>query len=376
MDFHQLVDSMLDTSFKGTLSQPFQKQSEIKKISLKTVQIKGNSGFQVTLHYQNKDIHQNFEMEKLPDYLKELFGKYKQGVFSTENYEYHVLVNGKGKMTILKKGAKKKLEITHNRTKNTVLKEGEPIKFLVELGVMTKGGRVIAAKSHKFKQINRFLEIIEDSMKSLVGKSKITIIDFGCGKSYLTFALYHYLVNVLGIEANITGLDLKADVIQHCEKLARALDYKGLHFEVGKIEGYNSKGAVDMVVALHACDTATDGALAQAVKWDAGVILAVPCCQHELYGQVKSDELSGLLKHGILKERFAALVTDGARASLLETKGYRTQVMEFIDMEHTPKNLLIKAVKTGQNYPKAQSDFKKLKELLSFDIALERLFGN
>lgn len=375
MDIQILVEKLSIGPFKGTVSQPIYKKAEVKRISLKALKIKGKNYFQLTKHYSSKDMHENYPIELLIEQLKNLFQEYKQGNFTTSESSYHILVSSSGKMTILAKKSVNKLELSHNRCKKTVLKEGEPIDFLVELGVMTSEGKVIASKSHKFKQINRFLEIIEDVIGSMKKREKISIVDFGCGKSYLTFALYHYLVDMLGMEAKITGLDLKADVIKHCSDLAVKLGYDGLHFEVGKIEGYVPKHSIDMVVALHACDTATDAAIAQAVRWGAEAILAVPCCQHELYGQIKNDQMGALLKHGILKERFAALATDAARSNLLEMQGYRTQVMEFIDLEHTPKNLLIKAIKTGYISQKAKEEYNNFKSLLHFDISLEKHFA-
>jgi len=173
----------------------------------------------------------------------------------------------------------------------------------------------------------------------------VTILDFGCGKSYLTFAMYHYLKELKAYPVRIIGLDLKADVIAHCNELAQKYGYSGLQFLVGDIAQYEGVDAVDMVVTLHACDTATDYALDKAVKWGAKVILSVPCCQHELNQQIENELLQPVLKYGLIKERMAALLTDALRAEILESKGYQVQILEFIDMEHTPKNILIRGVK-------------------------------
>jgi SAM-dependent methyltransferase len=210
---------------------------------------------------------------------------------------------------------------------------------------MNAQGKVLAPKYDKFRQINRFLEMIRDIVPNLPQGRKLNIVDFGCGKSYLTFALYHYLKEIAGLQLHVIGLDLKADVIAHCSELASKFGYSDLHFLVGDISQYEGLQEVDMVVTLHACDTATDAAIEKAVRWNASVILSVPCCQHELFTQVKNETLSPMLNHGIIKERFAALATDSIRAQLLELLGYRSQILEFIDMEHTPKNLLIRAVK-------------------------------
>ena len=261
--------------------------------------------------------------------------------------------------------------LTHNRVKQYILKENIPVPFLIDLGVMNKEGRIITQKYDKFRQINRFLEFIQDILPKLDQKKEVTILDFGCGKSYLTFAMYYYLRELKGYDVNIIGLDLKTDVIQKCNHLAEKYGYEKLHFYQGDIADYEGVSAVDMVVTLHACDTATDYALAKAVEWGAKVILSVPCCQHEVNRQIRNETLEPVLKYGILKERMSALFTDGIRANLLESMGYETQILEFIDMEHTPKNLLIRAVKTDN-----KKDIKKAENLmraLNISPSLERL---
>lgn len=236
--------------------------------------------------------------------------------------------------------------LSHNRTKKYVLQEGVPVPFLVDLGVMTAEGKVVKSRYDKFRQINRFLEFIEDILPELPTDREITILDFGCGKSYLTFAMYYYLHEINQYDVRIVGLDLKSDVIRRCNELSIKYGYEKLRFLEGNIADYTGADRVDMVVTLHACDTATDFALAKAVGWGAKVILSVPCCQHELNGQIQSDVLAPLMKYGLIKERFAALATDALRAEYLEREGYNAQILEFIDMEHTPKNILIRAVKT------------------------------
>ena len=244
--------------------------------------------------------------------------------------------------------------------------------FLVDLGVQTPEGRVIKAKYNKFRQINRYLEFIEDVLKKLPDEGPLFIIDFGCGKSYLTFAMYYYLHELRRYETEIVGLDLKADVIADCNALAVKYGYRGLHFEQGDIGSYTCSRRVDMVVSLHACDTATDYALEKAIRWNAKVILAVPCCQHEVNRQIQNRELAPLLKYGLLKERMAALATDAIRAGLLEEMGYETQILEFIDMEHTPKNLLIRAVKREGMRP-GNGSVRKLADFLHVKTTLQKL---
>lgn len=257
------------------------------------------------------------------------------------------------------------ISLSHNRKKKYILEEGIPVPFLIDLGVMTQNGNIVNAHYDKFRQINRFLEYIEDILPSLPTDRELRILDFGCGKSYLTFAIYYYLKVLKGYPVRITGLDLKEDVIRHCNELAVKYGYDKLEFLCGDIAYYDGCSQVDMVVTLHACDIATDYALAKAVGWGAKVILSVPCCQHELNKQMKNDLLSPVLHYGILKERMAALMTDGLRAQILEANGYRTQILEFIDMAHTPKNLLIRAVYNGH----CADNKAQINELLAaFDV--------
>ncbi|WP_409344135.1 class I SAM-dependent methyltransferase [Paenibacillus sp. MBLB4367] len=336
---------------QATLSNPRRKDAEQpSKVKAKPVLLKGQLRVQFAYTVGPQERHENVEPGEAAGKLTELLRTgFKQALVQAKEADYQILVNRQEKAQILKKQAtKKEVSLTHNRQKRYVLEEGKPVPFLVELGVMNGEGKVLAAKYDKFRQINRFLEMVDDVAPHLAEGRKLHIIDFGCGKSYLTFALYHYLTQVRGLDIDVTGLDLKADVIAHCESLARRLGYDGLRFLVGDISRYTDRSHVDMVVTLHACDTATDAALEKAVRWGADVILSVPCCQHELFGQIESQALAPLLTHGILKERFAALATDAARARLLELVGYRTQMLEFIDLEHTPKNLLIRAVKQAQ----------------------------
>lgn len=335
----------------GTLSQLRRKEgAAFHKVAVKPVQLKGGLHYQFAYYTATQVEHRNIPAESAAKELEELLGEtFRQGLLCTQEADYQVLISKKGKATVLTKPATKQAsaDLSHNRRKRYVLEEGEPVPFLIELGIMNESGKVLAKKYDKFRQINRFLEMVEDVLPSLPEGRPLTIVDFGCGKSYLTFALYHYLAIQTGRQLSIVGLDLKTDVIAHCSALAAKLEYDKLQFLVGDIADYNGLDQVDMVVTLHACDTATDAALEKAVRWGASVILSVPCCQHELFAQIGNDVMEPLLSHGILKERFAALATDGIRAKLLDIMGYRTQLLEFIDMEHTPKNILIRAVRSG-----------------------------
>jgi len=263
----------------------------------------------------------------------------------------------------------------HDRRKRYLLEEGRPIPFLIELGVMTPDGMVLKSRYDKFRQVNRFLELVDDIVPGLRSDGKLRIVDFGCGKSYLTFAIHYLLTELRGREVEIVGLDLKEDVIEACSALASRFGAEGLRFQHGEIGSFETHEKVDLVVSLHACDTATDAALAQAVRWQADVILAVPCCQKEAYRQIRSGMLAPLLQHGLAKERFAALVTDTLRAQMLELQGYRTQLVEFVPLEHTAKNVLIRAVKGAPAGVEVRRAYEELRDSLGLDPALERLLS-
>jgi len=350
------------------------------KVKIRPVLIREELKFQESLYRGNQVFHTNYTAEDLTVQLTEYMrGLFRQAQIVCAGEEFTVLVSKKGTVTIKKRNKKGQAEdstapLSHNRTKKYILQEGMPVDFLVGLGVQTPDGRVVKARYDKFCQINRYLEFIDDVLEELPTDRPIRIIDFGCGKSYLTFAMYYYLKRLQGREIQVTGLDLKADVIEHCNELAKKLQYDDLYFEQGDIKGYNKTDSVDMVVSLHACDTATDFCLEKAVKWGAKVILAVPCCQHELNGQLRCDMLSPLLKYGLIKERMSALITDALRAELLEQQGYHTQILEFIDMEHTPKNLLIRAVRGNGMRPAGRAaSLDQLMEFLHVHPALKEL---
>ena len=358
------------------------------KVKIRPVELKGEIRYQASAFVGTKVLHTNYSGEELRDYLeRELKEHFSQLQIQGTETDGTILVSKKGKMTVKTRnhsaggrksgpsgeGEKPVRILSHNRVKQYILKEGVPVPFLVDLGVMTAAGKIVASRYDKFRQINRFLEYIEDILPRLPKDRQVTILDFGCGKSYLTFAMYYYLRELKGYDVQIIGLDLKTDVIENCQRLAEGYGYQKLHFCQGDIADYEGVEHVDMVVTLHACDTATDYALAKAVGWGAEVILSVPCCQHELNRRMKNDMLAPVLEYGILKERMAALITDGIRAKLLENHGYETQILEFIDMDHTPKNLLIRAVKTGRK--PSPEDAGKLREMIAALHAAPSLAG-
>ena len=370
------TDCLNETLIRVILSNPSSKDGVIK-ICARPVLKNKSLLFQIEEYTKTQVFHKNLTAGDAGSYLtgklssdaSSQTAEFKNALVETKSFTANVLVSKKGTITIKKKmnasTKQPKISLSHNRKKKYILEEGIPVPFLIDLGVMAQNGSIVNAHYDKFRQINRFLEYIEDILPSLPTGRELRILDFGCGKSYLTFAIYYYLKVLKGYPVRITGLDLKEDVIRHCNELAVKYGYDKLEFLCGDIAYYDGCSQVDMVVTLHACDTATDYALAKAVGWGAKVILSVPCCQHELNKQMKNDLLSPVLHYGILKERMAALMTDGLRAQILEANGYRTQILEFIDMAHTPKNLLIRAVYNGHCADnKAQID-----ELLAaFDV--------
>ncbi len=370
-----LNEDLIQITLSGTRDR---KRAE--KVKVRPVLLKGTLSFQETLYRETKVYHVNYEkeeaVEKLLEYIKTLF---RQAQVAALGEEATVLVSKKGAVSLKRRRKEVQQEtgerdLAHNRARRYILPEGEPVDFLVGPGVQTPQGQVVRSKYDKFRQINRYLEFIEDILDKLPSGRQVRIIDFGCGKSYLTFAMYYYLHQVQRRDIRVTGLDLKADVIARCSALAAELGYEGLDFQVGDIGSWQEEGGVDMVVSLHACDRATDYALEKAVKWGAAVVMAVPCCQHELNGQIHCDTLQPLLKYGLLKERMAALVTDALRAEMLEQRGYDTQIVEFIDMEHTPKNLMIRAVKSSRMRPGTSgAGLDRMAEFLHVNPALKEL---
>ena len=365
MDIRELLDICIDKNLIDiTISSRKSKDdSRVQKVKIRPVIIKDSIEFQVSEFVGKKVLHTNLSADDVKGHIEKYMEEFKQAQITKTDASATILSSKSNTCTCKYKKArevKAQRELAHNRAKKYIIQEGTPVGFMVDLGVMTTDGKIVRTRYDKFRQINRFLEFIEDILPRLSREREVTILDFGCGKSYLTFAMYYYLRELKGYDVNIIGLDLKTDVIEKCNSLAIRYGYEKLHFYHGDIADYEGVSSVDMVVTLHACDTATDYALAKAVEWGAEVILSVPCCQHEVNKQIRNEMLEPVLRYGILKERMSALITDAVRANLLESKGYETQILEFIDMEHTPKNLLIRAVKTGK-----RSDAGKTQEMFA-----------
>ena len=379
MEVKELLDICIGTNLIDlTISGQKKKDSErAARIKVRPVKIRDTVEFQASEFIGPKVFHKNYNKT---DISAKIIGwitdEYKQAQFQMTDGVALILSSKSGKLTIKYKKseqARQQKDLSHNRSKKYILPEGTPVDFLADLGVMTAEGVIVRQKYDKYRQINRFLEFIEDILPELDKSREQTIIDFGCGKSYLTFAMYYYLKVLKGYDIRVIGLDLKQDVITKCNELKDRYGYDKLNFYIGDIASYSDVDAVDMVVTLHACDTATDYALAKAVKWGAKVILSVPCCQHEANKVIDNDVMQPVFKYGILKERMAAIYTDAVRAGLLEEQGYQTQILEFIDMEHTPKNLLIRAVKTGNRNKQAGEAVRRMEKEMNLNLTINKL---
>lgn len=404
----QFLAGILNREFiRAVFSNPRVKDNVVKA-KLRPMEQKGELLFQLESFTKTQAFHKNLTVEETKDELAKLLEEFRQVQVETVSEDITVLISKKGKATIKRKRKKvqaKAADLSHNRKKKYILEEGVAVPFLQDLGVMTQDGKIVRTKMDKFRQINRFLEFVEDILPQLDKDRELTLLDFGCGKSYLTFAMYYYLHELKGYDIRIIGLDLKTDVILHCNELAKKYGYEKLSFLVGDIADYEGVDQVDMVVTLHACDTATDYALAKAVGWNAKVILSVPCCQHEVNKQFEKQQnlklgkmkiktevletlevpsnqfsvveevLGPVMDYGLLRERFAALVTDGLRAKRLESEGYETQVLEFIDMEHTPKNILLRAVKKGSPAAKSGKEAEDCENFLKIQPTLGMLLA-
>lgn len=374
-DIKNEIEQAIDHGIKRIIiSNKSDKSYEYKKVEMKLISLKGRDMCQVSRYTEKQVFQENINIEEIASEICEIFpDRLKQVNIFTNTKEVGLKGSKSGKLLknsrmIASKVEDGKTESSgkeHNRKKNYILQEGTVVPALVDMGVFTKEGKVVVSMYDKFKQINRFIELVDDVLKSH-NKDTINIVDFGCGKSYLTFILYYYLVELKGKKANIVGLDLKEDVIKKCNATAKKYGYNSLEFKLGDINGYKSDMPVDMVVTLHACDTATDYALYNAVNWNATYIMSVPCCQHEVNKSIASEELAPMMKYGIIKERTAALATDALRGVMLESCGYKTQLLEFVDLAHSPKNILIRAVKANVSKDKKEKSLQEAKTMCDF----------
>ncbi|MDQ0148317.1 class I SAM-dependent methyltransferase [Eubacterium multiforme] len=366
-DLNKVINEIISEDIiKLVISNKVNKDVKYNKI---TFALKGDSKkeyYQIEKYTDKQVFHENINKEILEEKVLEyLLENYKQLSAWSKDSIFDLKISKKGKIFLSKKKSDNKniIKKSHNKEKNYILKEGMIIEPLIDLGVFTKEGKVVNSKYDKYKQINRFVEIIDDEIKKNDYKD-LTILDFGCGKSYLTFVLYYYFVKIKKINVKMIGLDLKEDVIKKCNDIAKRYNYENLHFELGDINGFKYNNKVDMVITLHACDTATDYALYNAIKWNTKMIFSVPCCQHELNHQMKAESLNILTRYGIIQERVAALMTDSVRANLLECVGYKTQLLEFIDIAHSPKNILIRGAKGKVSKEKREKSLKEVKDLM------------
>lgn len=361
------IDEMLkDEIVKVVISNKVNKEVQYNKISFLLKEDSKKKYYQIEKYTDKQVFHENIALDELNKKLFEYVnGKYKQIDAWSNNDTYDIKISKKGKVHLSKKKSNnsKMINKAHNKEKNYILKEGMIIEPLIDLGIFTKEGKVINSKYDKYKQINRFIEFIDDEIRKNEYK-ELTILDFGCGKSYLTFVLYYYFVKIKNIKVKMIGLDLKKDVIIKCNEISEKYGYENLHFELGDINGYKYNNKVDMVITLHACDTATDYALYNAIKWNTKMIFSVPCCQHEFNKQIKTDNLSIITRYGIVQERMAALMTDAVRGNLLEAVGYKTQLLEFIDIAHSPKNILIRATKSKMSKEKKNKAIEEVNNLV------------
>ncbi len=380
-DVEDLVERLVgESALTGAaLSRPRTAHpDEPRRITVEPVALREGHRWRVRRHYERRTTDENLDGEALVSFLREAIGdRYRQALLQEPDADWQILSGRDAPRILRRPPTRPEATGRHDRKKRHVLPEGEAVPFLVELGVQTPEGRVRSQRRAKFRQVNRFVELVDDVVPRLPA-GPLRIVDFGSGRAYLTFALHDLLVRRHGRRVDLLGLDVKPDVVAECEALARRLDADGLRFEVGDIAEADLDD-VDLVVSLHACDTATDAALDRAVRGGARVILAVPCCQHELLGQLDNEVLRPLLRYGTLRERFVAEVTDAARARLLELAGYDVQVVEFVALEHTPKNVLLRAVRTARperDHARLAREYRAFADSLGIRPSLERLLGD
>lgn len=371
MVLNQFVEDILKEKklVSMVVSNPRRKQSECKKINIKPVIIKNNYLIQFESIISNKAFHENLSIDDaFEKIINDMRFDFKNMFIKTENHKYQCMVSKKGLLTCKKKDTEKNsLDFSHDRKKDYIIPDNKKCDFLIELGVMDENGKVYKKKYDKFRQINKFLEIVDGTIDYENIDESFKIIDFGCGKAYLTFGLYYYFNNILNKKVEIIGLDLKEDIIEFCNKTSENLGYDKLIFIKGDIADFNHENNIDMIVTLHACNNATDAALVKAVKWDVDYILSVPCCQHEFFDKINNINLAPMLCHGLIKERLSSLVTDTLRTLYLNNEGYEVKLVEFVAMEHTPKNIMIKGTKKAINTSDAKIRYNEYKKFWNLE---------
>lgn len=323
------------------------KTPDYKKVSVTKVIIKDKIMLKHELLTKTQSFVKNYSFEEIKSVLEDDMHNFNQIEIWTTTTYYAYKITSKGKILSNKKMVQTSIETKNiNKEKNYIIKEGMIIPALIDLGVMNSEGKIIKSHYDKYRQINKYLEILD---KTIGYEDHLNIVDFGCGKSYLTFVVYYYLVNIKHIDVNIIGLDLKANVIDTCNMIRDKYGYKNLNFINKDIALFNEFDHIDLIMTLHACDTATDFALYHAIRLKCKYILSVPCCQKEINKQLDKTTFNIINKYGLLKERFSSILTDSIRANILEYYGYRVNVGEFVDFDASPKNVLIKAVKTSSS---------------------------
>ena len=355
------------------------------KVVVRPVEIKGIIQLQFSYFDEKKDISRNYEINKSASKVDELLALPFRNIFienTAGNLQVNVSKKGKVLMNEIKVSAPVVADLAHNRQKNRILSADNAEPFLKAVGIMTQDGRIKADMQRKYTQINEFLRLVEDTNFFENFKDKtVHVVDFGCGNAYLTFAIYYYLHDILNLDAYVVGVDIKTDLIERHQQKASSLGWSQLTFEVGQISDFQPQTKPDVVLALHACDTATDDALAQGIQWNSELILCAPCCQHELQVQLSQvpapTALLPVFHDGILFERMGDVLTDTFRASILRIMGYRTDVTQFVPIEHTAKNLMIRSVKTSPaGNARWIDEYRNLKMFWQVTPYLEKLLGD
>ena len=334
---------------KMTLSKPADKHDELRNIYIKPVLIKEKRLFAFTYHYERRDEVKNYDAEQMLDTLKELIpSRFMNAVLFTVSEDVTLLVSSKGKATVQTKKVQecRVQNLEHDKQKNRLINPANP--WWYQLGLTTREGKITADMQHKFKQIYKYAEIVESLVKPMKFDGTVHIADMGAGKGYLTFALHELLTQRMNLDVDIKGVEIRPDLVLKINEIIKTSGLKGLEFVESSIEAYHPE-KLDVLIALHACNTATDDAIASGIRAGAELIVCAPCCHKQIRQEMeRSGMTDAITRYGIFMERQAVMITDTIRALMMEYYGYKTQVMEFIEMEHTPKNVLLVGRKTDK----------------------------